>query len=650
MAKTLNFTECIYIAIIALVTLVLWPWSYNLVYIKEIVLTVGTLLLLFTSMKSANFKAEKPVIIGALFLVWSLIATITSAFPYAGWQALSLLVVIFIFFIITVFSSALDTGHARTMITIAAIPAILAGTLQAVFPHLMRGLMVFGNDPPSTFGNPNFFAAFLAAVLPFYLSSASLTNGIRRTLYYSFCVLIVMLIITAGSKAAYLALLFEILAVAFFFIRKKITGRKKLYIYCGAAVAAVIIGLALNIKNIEKNDSVFFRLQVWKGAAAMLKDNFIKGSGPGTFAAVYPQYRPREIMKWSNEHSYEVSFPENMLLQAAVETGLAGAAIIVIFFCFIFRGIRDSTRDFGLALAALILVNMFGVDLNFTPSAALLAFISGIIIRKKIESETKPVLKINAAYISAAAVALLLSFFVQVRVFISDIFLKKGVSCSTESMWQDAINNYKTGLQFNPDNVTARYFLASAYFDSDPEKYAEDSMREFEEVEKRSPDFVLLHYKKGRIFSVLQDFDRAQEEYVKMLKTDPYLKPAIKEIAYIYFSKKQNFDIAESYILTALEKYGDDASLYNILGNIYFAAKRAADAIAAYKKAIDLKGDKDYYYNLGCLYFTLNDLKNARKYLKKAKSLSTDEDPRMSRVLRVISQYDQFLDTDERSK
>jgi tetratricopeptide (TPR) repeat protein len=67
-------------------------------------------------------------------------------------------------------------------------------------------------------------------------------------------------------------------------------------------------------------------------------------------------------------------------------------------------------------------------------------------------------------------------------------------------------------------------------------------------------------------------------------------------------------------------------------------SKKPEQAVAAFKKAVDLKPDKDYYYNLGCVYFTMDDTKNAELYLKKALEMSP-EDVKVKDMLRRVEKY-----------
>lgn len=67
------------------------------------------------------------------------------------------------------------------------------------------------------------------------------------------------------------------------------------------------------------------RLDTWSGAVGAFKIRPITGSGLGTFAQVYQQYAIATYTK----------FAHNLLLQTAVDTGLLGVAIMVVFLAYV---------------------------------------------------------------------------------------------------------------------------------------------------------------------------------------------------------------------------------------------------------------------------------------------------------------------------
>lgn len=78
-----------------------------------------------------------------------------------------------------------------------------------------------------------------------------------------------------------------------------------------------------------------------------------------------------------------------------------------------------------------------------------------------------------------------------------------------------------------------------------------------------------------------------------------------------------------------------------ILAIFILCQKRLNEAIEYFKKAIAIKEDKDYYYNLGCVYFTMNDSDNAKFYLKKAQNLASN-DIRIKQMLQMIEKYERI--------
>jgi tetratricopeptide (TPR) repeat protein len=340
-------------------------------------------------------------------------------------------------------------------------------------------------------------------------------------------------------------------------------------------------------------------------------------------------------------HSYEVSYPENIFLQAAAEYGFAGLGVLVFFIFLVLRRPDRAKNDFYAAFCGLIAVNMAGVDINYGTSAMMAAVLSGVLMngRQGHFFTLDMPWKKTAAFVAAAIAAVILA--AQINILISDVYLDRAIAFSVAKQWRESIENYKKALIHNPRNVPAVYFLASAYYDSDPVTNAPAALSELEEVERTAPDYVLLHYKKAVILSSMGNDAAAIAEYGKMLKIDPYLAPVLVELAYIYY-RKGDMPLAEQYMKRAADISKNDAGLYNNLGNIYFIQKKVSEAVLAYKKAIEIKADKDYYYNLACVYFTSKDIGDAGKTIDKAVELdekSGSHETKISDMAKMIKRY-----------
>jgi tetratricopeptide (TPR) repeat protein len=647
--KTRRISHIGLLFLLTAVPLVFSAKSYNFIYIKEIIFSAGTALLLAVLFFQNKIEIKKAVLLPLIYLGWAAVSVFLSRYAYAGINALEDSFMFFIFFFLAA-NTGKEPGDIRDMIAVSSLPFIAAGIIQAVAPLAMKEFMVFGDRVPATFGNPNFFGAYIAGISPVLLGGIIRHKGAKRYFYSALLFSAVFCLISTGSKAALLG--FALTPVLFYFLifKKDTEAKKCLVIFtCAAAViltaATAMIGMKLtgktDRKEWAKNESVFFRANTWKGSLGIIRDNPAAGTGPGTFQVVYPKYRPAEIMLWSSEHSYETLQPENIILQTAADTGVVGLLILLFLVYIIIRNAKKEHNDFLAGFLAILLVNQFGVDINYAPSAMLLCLYAGILMSG---AGGGSFVMGGRAKNSAVVVVLAAVIFItgaQFRKFVSGIYLKQAVFYSQSRQWDNGIADYLKALDNDKYNLTAAYFLARSYSDSEQAGGPQKAIDRYTALEKLAPDYVLLHYQKAQVYSSMSNYDAAGEELKKALATDPYLEPALVELAQMHLNLKHDPVEAEKYMKKALEKNGNDASLYNGLGNIYFMSKRLPEAVEAFKKAVDLKQDKDYYYNLGCVYFAGSDVKNARFYLEKAAQMDPG-DQRVADVLRQVRMYEKL--------
>ena len=642
--KTDKAAELLAAFMLFMVPLIYSPQSYNPVYIKWGAVGVPVFLTGVLFMLKKGFAVKKEAFYPFVFAAWALLAAFFSPYPYASVPAFAkMFPAVFLFF----FTASFNAGNfikIRHIVAASAFLPALAGITQAAGAPFTAPFMQFGDRVPSALGNPNFFGAYLVAVLPVVFLLFIKAQGKARALYAVFIGIIAACIFLTGSKGAMAGVFFEALLGILVFGYKK-RKKRKIIIAGGITVVlacvliyAAAVGLITQGKSGEKNDSLFFRAKVWKGTVEMTADRPVTGRGPGAFSAAFPAYRPDEIMLWSSEHSYEVSYPENILLQTAAEGGVFAGLIFIALIYIILKNREKNRLDFTAGFLGILTVNLFGVDLNYAASAALFAFYGGLIINSGEKRAVKIRGKTAKIFTGAAVVILGASLVIQFKNFVSDVYLKEAVYCSRLKDFSAADKFYSRAVSINRFNIPALYFSGRAFMDREEKRNPGAALARFNRVEELAPNYVLLHHYKGEVYEAMGKTEKAVKEYEKMLKTDPYHRESLINLAYIYYDKKQKFDKAEKCLEKALEKYKDDASLYNNLGNIYFMSKRLTKSIKAYKKAIDLKENKDYYYNLGCVYFTLNDPENAEKYLLKARGLAP-EDRRVKKMMEMIRHY-----------
>ncbi len=630
----INIYYFILFFLLVAVTLSFSTKDYNFILIKEVILITGTVFFLPAFLLRKDYSIKKIAIYPFILILWLLCSFFFSKFKYAGISILLLSIVCFIlFFLITHID--LDYKKISDIIILSFIPSLIIGLIQVFSPEKMRIFMVFGDRIPSTSGNPNFFGAYISAVIPFIINRFFTTKNLyyKASLFFVFVISFILIFFT-GSKSALFALVTGM--SVFVFIKYKNFINKM--VLAPILVLTVILS-AFFIINTYKTfeQSFFFRNQVWRGTIKIIKDNFISGTGPGSFSAVFPEYRPAELMKWTYEHSYEVSYPENIFLQIGAETGITGLIIFLFFLYFVFKFGIISPPEYISGAVAILTTNFFGVDINYAPSLFLFIIITAMIIKNSSSYYLlSPFLGRFLIIASFIFIIFVSSFWI--RKHISGIYTKTGVYFSKRGNFNTAIEYYKTAIGYYNKNLEALYFMGSSYYDSGD---YENALKIFKNISKLSPHYVLLHYKIARIYNERGLYEAAIDEYNKMLKIDPYLKEALVDLAYIYYNKKNNFDDAEKCLLKALEKYKDDPALLSNLGNIYFMTKRLNESIECFKKAIAIKEDKDYYYNLGSVYFTMNDILNAKLYLKKAERIAP-ADEKIREMLRLVEKYERM--------
>ncbi|MGD0566271.1 MAG: tetratricopeptide repeat protein [Candidatus Goldiibacteriota bacterium] len=603
--------------------------SYSPVAIKTTIFLVCAFFISVSAVKPENYK---PATLAPLaFIAWMGICASFSKFTFASTMPLFTSAGLFALFFTSANSRKENADFIRAAVAASCAIPLAAGILQSLFPGSFPEIMAFGTRVPSLLGNPNFFSAYIIAVLPaaaFLVLSPKKRNKILSLLLV--CAALFCLFKTGSKAALFAAAVESVLAVCFYMKEKnagvlRITAAALVFfaVFCLLLPAAfhVPYGKAFDIKSYAANESVFFRMNTWRGAFDMGMKNILTGTGPGSFSLAFPAFRPGEIMKWSSQSSYEVAYPENIFMQAFSELGLIGLLGSLGMVIFVLKKYDPAKKDLYLGFTGLLCMNLFGVDFNYVSSSMLAALFAGMIINGGgAAAPTGPAGRQKWIYRGAA---LLLSAIIaagcvlSVRKAASDIYLNRAIAYSGKADWENAVENYKKALDADRYNITAGYFLAQAYYDSEKQAGAANALKQLEETEKLAPDFVLLHYKKALILTSLGRTGEAENEYLKMIKIDPYFKEALAPLAYISCGRG-DYEKALSYINKALEKYPDDAALYSYLGNIYFASQRLKEAVFAYKKAVEISGNKDYYYNLGCIYYAMKDFSGARLNIDKA--------------------------------
>ena len=208
----------------------------------------------------------------------------------------------------------------------------------------------------ATLQNPNMLGQYLVLMIPVGGAKLlSVKTWRERIFYFVSCGLMCICMILTYSRGAWLGLVF---AAAIFFVLLD----PRLILLAPFALIALyfvlpetVISRFTSIGNLKDN-STSYRVYIWLGSLAMLKDGYwLSGVGPGeaAFNAVYPAYSYNTIVA---PHAH------NLFLQIVCDAGICALLIFLLALFWYFRALCA-----GLAK-----------EKDFTGKILQIAFISGM--------------------------------------------------------------------------------------------------------------------------------------------------------------------------------------------------------------------------------------------------------------------------------
>jgi|HubBroStandDraft_6_1064221.scaffolds.fasta_scaffold07178_4 putative inorganic carbon (HCO3(-)) transporter len=332
--------------IFVLVLIAILPWQGALKFPTEqltIVKLVGGLLFvsvaLLTLVKDRRLRLT-PVIGWAVLLctavTLSLIAngvsnaTVTETLRF--WT-----LTLFVFLIVQLLDSREAFLRAIRVLAVSAIVGAVWATVQ-----FLDGSVARASGPIS---DPNDFAYFLAAVLPF-VAYLFMLEPRRRLLWGAGLACLALGIVGSSSRGAFVALGVTALWAI-------LTGRLAARVVVGAlAMVALLALLALGVSSVRTSQnlqvrenglstSVSLRKVYWSAALRITADHPLFGVGPGRFEAVSPDY-VRNTPKLEQEVAVNNSY-----LTMLSEYGVLATLVFLGFLAATWRQILLATRPRG---------------------------------------------------------------------------------------------------------------------------------------------------------------------------------------------------------------------------------------------------------------------------------------------------------------
>ena len=276
------------------------------------------------------------ILYAAVYLAGTLFSADLSASLQPG-----LLTVGLVLFSVVLYHSVSTKRQLDTLLSLMVLAGALVsfyGVLQYLFRWGYQSAAWVDSDMfssirfrvPATLDNPNMLGQYLLLVIP--LGGAKLLtvrDWGKRVFYLCCCGVMCLCMILTFSRGAWLGLLF---AGAVFFLLLN----PRLILLAPFALAALyfllpesVISRFTSIGNLSDN-STSYRVYIWMGVLAMLKDYWLCGIGPGTdaFNAVYPAYSYNAIIA---PHSH------NLFLQIVCDAGICALVVFLLVLFVYFR-------------------------------------------------------------------------------------------------------------------------------------------------------------------------------------------------------------------------------------------------------------------------------------------------------------------------
>jgi O-antigen ligase len=468
----------------------------------------------------------------------------------------------------------------------------------------------FGSRVAGSFGNPNFAGGFFCLLLPVLAHQSRWAQGRPwKRMAAAATALSLLGLAFSACKAAWLGLGVSAAVAAhlcFWSAAGPAAKQKALAWLGGGLVAGGVVLLALLPVDSRQRlvggpqawrTSVRFREQTWAGTWRLAQARPVTGWGPGTFSAAYPAFRPADTMADQSQHAYEVTRPENWMLEILAECGWLGLAAGLALLGLLLWPLRLLARSWhqdperaGLALAALaalagsLACNLAALDL-FLPSTLLpftLLAALGVALATERAPSLSAELKGGMRWVMSAGLLILAA----APVFQAWMHWQASKRTALAEQWSragrldEAVEPYQDALQLDPSLVEARYFLGCDLQDRAKGTDLKDAEAVFTGLRDWAPDYVQVHARLGRLYQAQGRMPEAWQEYQRQLALDPWDLATVQASASLAASIGR-LDLADGVLKDAAARWPGNADVARNLAAVEAGLARRPPARGA---------------------------------------------------------------------
>ena len=259
------------------------------------------------------------------------------------------------------------------------------------------------------------------------------------------------------------------------------------------------------------------RLMLWRDSLKMVRERPVLGYGPDTFAREFPRFQSVEFARAYPDSSHES--PHNILLDAAVEQGIAGLLVLglligtAMYACYRAM-LRERWRAALLgALVAILVAHQFAC---FTAPTALAFYLIAVLAAVPVTDPVRVAGKTSRAfeYAQFAVAALLLLF--AIRLTTADMTLARVEAELRSGDLDRAVENYRMARKWQPAGYSAdlwysRALLASAQRIGRLQDFVAEGTAAAERATQTAEDRQNAYYHAGLAYTGQKEFSRAEQ-------------------------------------------------------------------------------------------------------------------------------------------
>lgn len=492
------------------------------------------------------------------------------------------------------------------------------------------------NDITSTIGQKNWVSNYLAMVFPITFCFFLLEKIKKNKIIYYFLLSIIYTSITiCQSRGIWISCILTLLIGIYIVFKFKVytyfkDNKSWLIILLITFSIISIIYSTDNIFNKNaltlperaistfdiKDSAINSRILKYKTSLEMIKNNFLFGSGIGTFKINYLIYQANYINRNPFYIKYSNRFTEahNEYLQIFVELGIIGLLGFILIFIYIYKIIilyikkNNSKKDkiivFSMMMGAtcFLIHSLFTFPLHVPALGTLFFTIIGLTIAytnqnnlnivciKKVTFRKDFFINNKIKYLCIFLIIILMIIIINtiaIKPYIAEIYYFKGMEDSIyKKDYEKSLVNFELAAHLDPYNGRILHELGTTY-------YILSNLAEAENILERSKKYISdasTFYNLGLVNSKLGNLKEAEDEFKMAIYLNPKYIKAFNHLYWLYYNNKfYNKAIEQSEkLLERLPNFSEKYTILYYIGIAYQKKEMPDKALKYFLQALEL--------------------------------------------------------------